>query len=61
MSETAAGTNSSETQPELKRVMGPGLLLLFVPAAVSDITPSPLIRSDHSSSTREMRSAVSTR
>lgn len=30
MSETAAGTNSSETQPELKRVMGPGLLLLFV-------------------------------
>lgn len=30
MSETAAGTSSTEKQPELKRVMGPGLLLLFV-------------------------------
>lgn len=30
MSETASGTSSIDKQPELKRVMGPGLLLLFV-------------------------------
>lgn len=30
MSESAAGPGSAEKQPELRRVMGPGLLLLFV-------------------------------
>lgn len=30
MSETVASPNSAEKQPELKRVMGPGLLLLFI-------------------------------
>jgi amino acid transporter len=30
MSESVAGPSTSEKQPELKRVMGPGLLLLFI-------------------------------